>query len=590
MAAKKKCVVYLGQDFAYLKNLKDRMTTSYEDTEFDFKEFFVESPEEVHLLVLDVMGVKADFIFIDYATFPEEMLQLASMFRRQAMFENIAVVGLQDYLADYHFFRRSIIAGVKINHIKSGEIQDVVFDAYMLGFPGEAKKPSWAEGDVNDRFKASFASRLGYITPDYMHIETNCEYKEGDVIEMKTCLGFDLGTQKFTVTRVIEENMYYHFEHSYDLNYEFSEDESEAKKKMKKLKEWISYANDMSKPKRTRILIIDRYLSFFEQITEAISNYPFSIRFHEALDDKIPRILKRTKAGIIAIEYEAKPPVAKLKEGEEKKSDIIEEEKEPPTIQDTITKLVENINEIEGYTPFIMLYNASIKSEELQKVANYPKIMVDNSHIEFKKIANVAISYGDKKARKLTHSPDRSFAAKEQRVYFAKSSERSHLIQFIEVLILKMSETAITFDSDMKIPDYTPIEFTHPVRFYATVIPPAGGESTAATSDLKYNYYALVNAIGEEDKKTLRQFINTLFFKEKNAAKKKDLEEFDALGVKYVDDKKKAEEEASKLKAEEAKLKRKGRSGSGDSKKSKAPTPTEAAAPKEEDKSTEDKK
>ncbi|MCE3012342.1 MAG: hypothetical protein LW878_04680, partial [Proteobacteria bacterium] len=59
-------------------------------------------------------------------------------------------------------------------------------------------------------------------------------------------------------------------------------------------------------------------------------------------------------------------------------------------------------------------------------------------------------------------------------------------------------------------------------------------------------YYALINGVGEIEKKNLRRYVNSIFFKDHDAAKAAEVDAFKALNeakLKEQQDKEKAEQE-----------------------------------------------
>ena len=70
---------------------------------------------------------------------------------------------------------------------------------------------------------------------------------------------------------------------------------------------------------------------------------------------------------------------------------------------------------------------------------------------------------------------------------------------------------------------------------------------------IQSQYYALINGIGEEERKELRRYINSVFFRDLENQKSEDAEKVEALKKQYLDKQNAAEKEAQEREAEAAK-------------------------------------
>ncbi len=576
MTEKIKYAVYVGKDEGYWRNLQGYYTSTHKDTTFEFVSFFEENKTKIESIIAKLLLIMPDFIFLDYSTHGKEMLNLAKLIRKMSCFDYCAVVGLLDYLLPRHMIEESVCSGVNLNHIKSAEISDVVWDAFMLAFPKEAKKDPRAEGKVNEDLDCKALFKIGYVTGAYLHVETDWLFKAGEVVELETNLSPNFMIQRFRVSKANSENLFYHYDNSYNLEYDFAIDENsklniakQVQLQKNKIVRWIEDTQDNTFPKDTRILIVDKQLKQFKTEFSKTFNSPYSIRYHNELDKNLPMTMRRVKAAIIAIQLDT-----------QSMSEIADNEKEKKKTKDALIPgnnienlqhLINCISQIKEYKPFVLVYNTTHTSQALQETLKYPKIMVDPGVINYSKISHLAKAYQEK-VNKAKMTVPKGGKKPEKRLVIKNNDPRSFAEKNFSVSVLTMTESAMTFGCDLQLPDYTSLEFTKPVEYYGTIIP--SGDMFLPDCDKKYTYYALVNALGENEKKELRQFVNSTFFKDKDAKRQQELNEFKAKNQKIANernalkkDKEDQQNAQNAVKMAKAKAIKEASSGSDDPKK-----------------------
>ena len=130
-------------------------------------------------------------------------------------------------------------------------------------------------------------------------------------------------------------------------------------------------------------------------------------------------------------------------------------------------------------------------------------------------------------------------------VFLEKEHPASYAEIEIDIEIIGCSENDIYFNCTTELQNRSIIRVNLPAPMYVSVaIAPNG-------SGINSDYYGVIHGIGEEEKKELRRFINSVFFREKEAARAAELEAFEQAKLDAIARKKEEEEKA----AEEARKK-----------------------------------
>ncbi len=217
--------------------------------------------------------------------------------------------------------------------------------------------------------------------------------------------------------------------------------------------------------------------------------------------------------------------------------------------EDSIARAVAAILAVEDYAPVIVVFKSlHMNSDELREKFKYPKMIAHTTDINFDLLINMAQAMQKKIGEKIMDPPPIKIGLKDvpnHTVYFNKLNPHSIAEIEFPIVILTMKEHEITFSSAAPVSDGTVFKLKLTVEqetetteernliFFITVVPQkkegdASGE----------NYRALIHGVGEDGKKDLRQFINSVFFREKQEKRKLEKEEFDKKNKAYADKKK----------------------------------------------------
>jgi hypothetical protein len=203
---------------------------------------------------------------------------------------------------------------------------------------------------------------------------------------------------------------------------------------------------------------------------------------------------------------------------------------------------------ISDLNPFLIVFNTESNSIDLQSTIQYKNTLCDKSELS----APVLLSMADMLQKKISTEQSK-IKDKPIKRYFIDKTNRASIGEIVKsVTILKISETDLILQSETNFPSGTNLHFTSPVEMFVHITP------SPKPSGKLPEYIGLIHAITETDKKELRRFINSVFFRDLDAQKQAETDEFSKLNEQKMqerlDAEKKAKAEAemqSQIKGEE---------------------------------------
>ena len=591
---KEKKLIYLGKDDNYWKILQKNFKEIYPEKEFIFETLTFELEREIKTLRKNIGLAKPHVLFLDNTLFQEEILRLTTDLQKDPATKQIILISLLPNLNSKEVIRRSLSLGIKMNFIKGIDILSIIHHSFKLAFPSELKKMELAVAKVQFEALALNLFNIGYITKDYIHIETNFIFSEGEGLLLNTNIYDDIPISGFfKVVKIHKTNLYTQYRIAYDLKYIhrnekklrvilqkiekyesllkqndkspetkldlnmansekaqiLKEEEHNTKVMDKKLGEWIFKNVLMSRPKRSRILIVDRELTLLDKIPGKLEDYSFSVRIRTCID-KDSKVIEQMYPGIIA--YVLEDPlndhneeIENLNKKEVKK--VVE--REYNSIE-ALSKLITKIKSSEGYKPFIILFNCYEKTDLIKEKIGYDRILGTRGEIDLDVIVEIVKKYEETRSKKLTHFSQDDSNKNEQRFYISKFSDKSVGEYTFPINVIDISEGEIHFQSFQKIPPYATLYIKDPVKMTLTVVPEEDDEKKKKNKPIKskdmIDYYALISGLGEIETSNLRKYVNELFFKElkkQRAEEKTKFQELNQQVLGQIDLKKQEEEE-----------------------------------------------
>ncbi len=532
-------ITYVGKDFTFYQKLQESFKQNYNVFDYDFQGFPCEPKERIQSIVREIAS-DSKLIIVDLSIHPIELLQLCRMIKRTNGLKDIFMMGLFDQQIDENILRESIITGIKINHLKTSDNGDFLYDTFCALFPEKVKELNFAVAELSDEIKAGEFIKGGYITVDKLHAEGDIELNADDEVRINSFLTDTkiLSSNVMKVKNVSQDNIFYNFQYSYDLHYKYVDldETSDAERYVEavesakhRLNKWLSSKNEISQEKKTRIFIIDRDLNIYKEAIK-IDAYPFMVRCQPYLED-VKTELSKNNPHIIIFGFD---PLTEEKQNFAVNNDL-----------PALTKIVEYIKSRHGekvpYEPFLVIFNSVENKETLKLSLGYEKMMAISGEITAEVLIKMGQLFEAKWQKKVegdkpkTHNPH-----SKKPIFLSKESPMSILELERKLYLKTISESEVTFNADFTPKMYASYKVREPFNLFLTVVP----HKKEGNNDKSGAYRAVINAIGEEQKGILRQFINAVYFRDLEETKKEDRDSLEQIKKSYLD---KKEEEAKKL-------------------------------------------
>lgn len=531
---------YFGDDEAYFRTLMGEFKKNTR-LPIEFKKISETDEKKIQSLFLKVYSNQPKCVFIDFSKKSQDFLHLARLLVRTPTEAKVCTVGLVDYLSPPEILMESIATGVDLTHIKSAETFDVVFDVVKLIAPNEIGEHGFATATLKESLEAGIPVKVGYVHSEGIHFETNYPLQKGDRIRIKHhwLQKKVVPSKEMFVKEVSRKNLFYHFKYAVDADFLFIDEflppegmdevtvEDKRKERdeliiyhKKQLSKWLDDNASRSQEKKAKVLIVDREFHFFNN-QQRTDKHPYTIRCVPFID-KVEEELDRLEPQVIAFSLE-KPDAAS-----------------PKNTNENLLNLINGVKQkYQGEEPFIIVFNAEASSKELQENFKYQHIMGTNSELSVDVLLRMAEIFEKKLAENLIKPKQKG----PEKVFLQKTNSASIAELMIPVDIIKLSESNMIFQAETPLPENINIHFLEPVNMYANVQPSKGQGKVP-------EYHGLIHCLGEEEKKELRRFVNSVFFREHDAKNQAESDEFRKLNEAKFQEKQKVLE--AQLKEAEA--------------------------------------
>ncbi|MCO4793920.1 MAG: hypothetical protein KC493_09415 [Bacteriovoracaceae bacterium] len=592
-------IIYIGDDNSYWSTIQSRIIQRFQSKEFEFHKFESKDFPNYQHLFIDILNLQPQIIYLDFSTSLTEGLKLGHMIKRENGMKSVPVVGLVEKKENV---KDGIFAGVEFIHVKCGEYHDVIYDPFALALPKDAGKPEFAEAKFTRDAKLFSDFRVSFITSTFIHLEGNIRLAKDEIITIYSDIPEKMiPSRKFVVKDIREFDLYYDYKFGYDLQFiyvdepvfddaeleeklegldenqrvllikntkakrqqEVNDYKSRLKKTKKDVESWVADNMDRVKPKKTKILIIDKKLAFLKTNAELLDSYKFVIRTQTCLSDDL-RDIKISRPAIISFQFFDSMTLEntvneKFEKGvgddgtplseeeifvkkEEYRKELIDAEESAAL--DQLSLVIKTIKGLDGYKPFIILFNChSYTSQSIQESFKYPFVIVNKLSIDIETIINMATMLeqrNDKKfedhivakVQQLKKSDPNKYRALsvndfiEKKYYVSAKDVMSKASVSIPIDLKTMTESECTFMTKEEL-DIGTYRMDFPVDLSLRLVP-VEGKPFESTSEGNI-YKALIHSVGEDDKKKVRQFVNEIFFAGINEERANELEAFKDL-------------------------------------------------------------
>jgi len=533
----KPLILYIGEDEAYFKALESEFN-KIASGGVKFQKIFESTEQKIQSLFLKVITLEPICILVDFSKLPQEYLHLARLISRTNSLHSVLTVGLLDNLTTPEIIAESLVTGMKLIHFKGPEVYDVVFDITKLILPEKSSEHGFATAALNEEWESGILCKIGFVESECVHFETDFPLEAGADLRLAHVWQEKkiIPSRQIQVTSVTEENLYYQFQYSVGAKFKFideivpDEDSTEEdledrqkdrqeliRRSKKQFKAWIEDNQSSSQEKIAKVLVIDREYHFYQD-QKRTDKYSYLIRCQPYLENsEISNELRRVAPQVIAVSME-------------------EDEVPAPRSDFTfLERLMESVKALPRERwPFLVVFNTSLPSGALQKQLNYENVMSASNELSVEILLKMASIF----EKKLLKQREITSKSNDSRVYLKKSNAASVGEILNPVTITKLSETDLSFKSEINFLPGTNLRFKKPIPMVIHVLPGKDKE-----------YYGLIHCLGEAQKKELRKYVNSIFFRDHDAKVSSEADEFRKLNetkrLEKVEQEKKAQEEES---------------------------------------------
>lgn len=539
---------YFGDDEAYFRTLAAEFR-KHTRLVLDFKRIYESDEKKIQSLFLRIYRQKPACVFIDFSKQTQDYLHLARIVSRTPFEQKVVTVGLVDYLSPPEVLMESIATGVNLTHIKSAESYDVIFDVARLVAPNEMGEHGFATASLKEEWEAGIPVKVGFVYQDGLHLETDHKLQKGDRIRMNHHWTEKrmVPSGEFFVQEIATTNLFYHFKYAVDVEFLFLDEflppegmeieRIDEKKKerdelivhhRKLLSRWIDDNVSRSQEKKAKVLVVDHDFHFYDDQPRT-DKHNYTVRCVPYIED-IGQELDRMHPQVIAFAMDKEGSTCDKNNNE------------------TLVKLVEAIKvKMQDVNPFLIVFNCKTSSKEMQESLQYAHIMTTESELTVPVLVRMADIFEKKMVDATVMQKPKSKIKGSEKVYLKKTNAASIAEILISLKVIKLSETDMIIQSDFPLPIGMNLHLTNPVDMFVNLQPTKNQGKTP-------EYHGLIHCLGEAQKKELRRYVNSVFFRDHDAQVNAETDEFKKLNEAKLHEKqealKKAEEDAAQDKSD----------------------------------------
>lgn len=509
-------VIYIGNDEGYWYKIHNLFKKKYESISFTFSEIAGHKDLKPKELFIKLYEERPQVILIDFEYEFKIMISLAKLLNRNNEMRLVALIGLYSVNQETNDMIQGISAAIRLNHIKSIEIEDIVYDAISLIDVNTAESAEYSKSEGEIAFEILQPMRIGYIEDNKFHVETNSYLSADEIVDVHSHpLMKIMPSKKVYVEKFFDSGLYYNRRFGYDLEFIYIDDDyfaatNENWKLYKKLKElpeefeklapeiqeeiksdmekrrekfteikylidrWIGEREGRSFAKKLKIMIVDDSLEVFKTMEQSVDKFPYSISFQTVLMSDSYQI-KRSMPHFIVFRLS-----------------------EEGNTYEMLTDMIKRIREQQEYEPIILVFGCDKTTEDMRIRNKYEKLMVRSEDvIDVNSIKGMAKSLDER----LQISQEEN-----ARVFFKASDPDSVMFLKKIVRIYAMTESELIMYSELPVPLYTVFLANSPVKVFLTVVP---HKDNSAYANQEGYYRCLINGAGESEKAALRRVVNS---------------------------------------------------------------------------------
>lgn len=539
-------VLYIGNDGAFFDNVKEQFKRLYPSVPAEFEQLTSNDPKIIQSYILKIGEIKPRLILLDFGQDEKAMLHLARLWTRQNFYQDIPIVGLCDYTQGKKLVIKAVMTKIPCIHIKSLEYESLIYNMVLLGFNKFVENHGFAMAKLDDAIHAYQTCKLGLANENFFRIESDYQMKPKQVMRVSNFWSRENIIKSNLVMCVdqTQKNIYYNYKYSQVLQMahadpveatdNLSPEEFEMKQQKRqeiveesryKIRKWIGENEYHSRPKFLKAFIIDKAGVFYD-IKPLTDVYQFTLRIQPFLENTKREVINHS-AHIIMFNMEYIE-----KETLEANADIAHTFNDSRMLQH-LTKTLRSV--FTDNPPLVIVFNSGqYDTDYLKKVFNYPNLIAVQKEMTYPH----AIKMFNMLAPKITPQLP---APNKGDFYIDKNADLSYGEIEMDINLVACSENDIYFSSQEEIAVGTVLRVSLPVPMYITIMPIPEFSKAAGY------YYGFIHGIGEGERKQLRRFINSVFFRGIDREKVEEKEAVAQRKQEYIDQQKAKDLEKQKM-------------------------------------------
>ncbi|MBC76996.1 MAG: hypothetical protein CME64_13365 [Halobacteriovoraceae bacterium] len=541
-----KRVFYIGEDDGYWEELVEGLK-KYKQINFDFQQFNERKPERIQALLKKIQEERPKVVYVDLEKNTDAMIHiLRAQLRMNSPYVPF-MVALSTYTQGEEMVKQAIMAGCKCVHMKSGEFDSIIYDTICMSFHEALEHHGFAMAKLDDEIKAYLPAKVSLVSPEGIKVESNHSVILGNDYILNTHWSRTgvIESNRVFVSSQTREDLFYNFTYAQEFGFEFippldleeGTDPEEAEKLAQEHEEkgyeieetmykWISDNIKLSRPKNLKALVIDKELGLYNN-QPLTDSYDFVVRLQPYLV-KPKAELTQLKPQMIAFNFEDLAP-----EDMESSQDVAHMFNEINTLK----HLIKTIKSMTAYEPFIVAFNTTISTERLKEILDYNQIIGHSVPLS----ADILVKMGNILIQRLNEKVETPMG----QIILDKKLPCTYAELETTIKIVALSENDVYFNPEEELEIGTVFRIDHPSSIYITVAEPPKRPKADSRC------FGIVHGVGELEKKELRRFVNSVFFRPKEAIKEKEKEHIEKLKEQFLE-KTKEEEEAKLEEARQA--------------------------------------
>jgi hypothetical protein len=494
-------IIYIGPDHIFSEELKKHLLSFGLEKEF----ISIEQKKEVSFgkLLGQIKHCVPSVLILDFSSHFREMEKVLLFLSKIHPFDHATKICCFREGTSTEQRKFLLVSGAHFLFVKSQEFtQPLGFIRAKLQPEKPINYSNVFKKKVNLQLDAVCPLRIGYMTNEYIRIESDFPLGLEEIIQLRTSIFPDFPFEAFKVEKETKENLYYHYKHSFDLSHQdesLLENKSEKKKKSefydlngiserielrdknlelgkKQIDQFLKNGKEQSYNKRERLLFFDREVEFLSHIPKAFYGCGYSLRGHQILDPDGMSI-KTTKASIICF--------------------FVRDASE----QEVLKRIATEVKIIEGYNPFIIIFDPEGLCP--QSIMG-DRIVYQNEKFQAGELLKLLDIFHEKKGRERTHDISISSYENESRHFFNKYLPSSVGFIFLSINILEICEYYVYFSCDRDLAQDSFIQIKILERELTLTIVKMENFSG---SDNEFFYRGLINNLEDAKANEIRKFI-----------------------------------------------------------------------------------